>query len=297
MKKILVMFLTLSLITGMAFIVGCSDDDDEGNGVVIKPDGDLNDPLYLAVMDPIGEVENTVPQGLEVMLEYLNVLDSMANKCGKAIDLKVLGVSEPDTVWYDEVTKYWHGMGESEEMSWHSFSRDSVQFMHGAVAVQWPDTTLLTRINCGCHHYETMTMELAVDTVFDYSFRGSIVGEPGEIYANGDITANGSGSIFDNNMIKSGDDLYCEYQSLDDDFTVSNVQMIIWQLMESGCPYAGSVTHNLDIDMYCSGDSSFNFTSSWYVQESFSNDSSHYVIENDLYRWEYSEECRIFTKP
>ena len=298
MKKLLILLAAISLIIGFIFVIGCSDDD-KGTGGVTKPEGDLNDPLFLGVQDPFERASSTVPEGIGVMMGYLyGVLDSMANLAnkGKIADLKALGVSEPDTVWYDAVTKYWHGMGEQQELGWSAFSRDSVQFMHGSVAVQWPDTMLLTRINAGSRYYETMTMELAIDTLFDYSFRGSLTGDQGEIYSMGDVTANGSGNVFGMNLVKSGDEIYCYWESLDDDFTVENIKMIIWQIMSDGCPYAGSVTHNMDVTLLCTGDTTFTNTGSWYVKESFANDSAYYVVENALNRWEFSEGCNAITK-
>ena len=40
MKKFLVILLAAMLVMGMAFVIGCSDDDDEATKPVVKQEGD-----------------------------------------------------------------------------------------------------------------------------------------------------------------------------------------------------------------------------------------------------------------
>jgi hypothetical protein len=303
MKKAILLLLALSLVAGLIFIIGCSDDDDNGTGSIPKQTGDMNDPLFLAAWEPIEESSAAVPEGLGVMMNFLwGVMDSAA-VLGKGIELRGLGAAEPDTVWYDPITKYWHAEGEDSYINWNEYERDSAQFMHGAIAVQWPDTLLLTRINGGSHFINTYTSDIkegdspnAVDTAFEFSFSGYMAGEAGQIWDMGDITAGGTGMIHMTPEVpKSPEEIYCLYDIVDH-FTATNVQINILDMMMGTCPEAGSITHFYDLTLDCEGDTVFTYTGSWYMQETFAGEMVHYIVENELYRWEFSEPCYIITK-
>ena len=303
MKKFLTILLAMTLIAGLIFIVSCSDDEEEVTGSTPLPAGDLNDPLFNAAWEPIDAASSQVPMGLEVMMNFLmGVLDSAAS-LGKGFDLKGLDIAQPDTVWYDEATKYWHGEGEYFEAPWAGYERDSVQFMHGGTAVQWPDTLLLTKINGGSYMIETYTVDIKgaaspeiTDTVYEFSFNGYLSGAAGAIPSFGDVNAAGSGSIrIHDQPNKNSELVYCEFE-IKDNFTATGIAFNIMALMMGSCPDAGNITHNSNIYLDCTGDTTFTYTGDWYMSETFATDSVHYIVENGVYRWDFWDECHVTTR-
>jgi len=305
MKKLFVILLAAMLVIGLVFVLGCSDDDDDdGTGPIVLPAGDINDPLFVAAWGPIEEASGQVPMGLAVMMYFLQgVLDSAA-ALDKGFDMKGLSTAEPDSIWYDEVTKYWHAEGEYAEMYWYGYERDSAQFMHGGTAVQWPDTLLLTRINGGSYTIETYTMEIkspaspnVTDTSFEFAFNGYLSGPAGAIPSFGDVTAGGSGNMrLHEQPGKSPDEIWCEYD-IKDNFVATNIQFNILALMMGGaCPDAGTIIHNSNVTLDCDGDTTFTHTGSWYMKETFAGDSVHYIVENGVYRWDFWNECYVITR-
>jgi hypothetical protein len=291
MKRI---FLTLVVIAAMAefvYIAGCSNDNKTSTGSTSKPMGDTLDPVYIGARQVKADAMDSIPLGLASMINgLLYVVDSM----GALKYEKPLGAAQPDTIWYNNDNNYWYALEETSDL-FYRYQMDSLQFMQGNTAVQWPDTSLLTRINGGMYVVVMagiLDKALAGDTVFKYAFQGNMSGEPGSIGNFGDVAVSGTGNIYGHSVLaKDATQLYCGYE-LDDNYQINNVQLNIFTVIAlHGCPVSGNITHNAALTLSCSGDTTFVNTDNWYVQETFSDDSSHYVIENSKLRWEYSESC------
>ncbi len=291
MKRIILTLVIILAITGLVYFAGCSDDDETSTGTTTKPAGDTLDYTYIGAEQALSDAMNNVPLELNAMINGLwGVLDSMAS----LPSAKPLSVLQPDTVWYNADNSYWYAIEETTGLS-NSYQIDSLQFMHGNTAVQWPDTAQLTRINGGMYAVVTngvVSKAVAADTLFKYTFQGSVFGEAGNIAAYSDVTVVGAGSVYLQNMpVKDASVLYCQY-AISDNFVIGNVQLNLYLVFDQGsCPESGTITHNAALTLSCSGDSTFTNTDNWYAQESFVNDSSHFVVENSKYRWEKTEDC------
>lgn len=306
MRRFWVIMLGVAIIFNIAVFSGCSDDDDDnGTSSTTKAVGSMDDPLFIAALEPIEDASEQIPIGIEMMMVFLGEIMDSAAVPAKTLYPSQLGVKQPDTIWYNATTKYWYAVAEYEDVSWYGYYKDSIQFVHGASAVQWPDSALLTRLNSGFYLVDVALntakdglAPFASDTVFKYTFGGYMTGAAGQIAALGDVTAGGSGNIFmTSGLMKSADEFYCSW-GVSDNFTATSVQLnLVDMMMESGCPEGGSVTHNCTVNLDCQGDTSFTHTGSWYLKETFAGDTTHYVVENATHRWEFSEPCYINTKP
>ena len=291
MKRALMTIMVLTIIAGLVYVIGCSDDDETSTGSTTKPTGDTLDPTFIGAKQALSDVSDSVPLALNAMINGMwGVLDSMAS----LPSAKPTGILQPDTVWFNGDNNYWYAIEENTGL-FYSYQIDSLQFMQGEIAVQWPDTALLTRINGGMFaaiRYGSVAKATSGDTVFKYTFQGSLFGDPGSIARYGDVAVNASGTLYMNKLLdKNTSDIFCGYE-LDDTYQVNNVQLNLLTVFEfGGCPVSGNITHNAALSLTCGGDTTFTNTDNWYAQQSFTGDSTHYVIENSTHRWEMTEGC------
>ncbi len=291
MKRILLTIVVLAAMTGLVYIAGCSDDNKTSTSSITKPMGDTLDPVFVGARQALSDAMDSIPLDLEAMINGLwGVLDSMA----ALPSAKPMSILQPDTVWFNNDNNYWYAVEETSDL-FYRYQIDSLQFMHGNTAVQWPDTALLTRINGGMFAvvtYGVVNKAIAGDTVFKYTSRGSISGAPGSIAAYGDVAITGSGNIYIHPVLtKDALELFCGYE-LNDNYQINNIQMNLITVFElDGCPESGNITHNAALTLTCSGDTTFTNTDNWYLQQSFANDSTYYVVENSKHRWELKESC------
>jgi hypothetical protein len=288
MKKFFILATVMLIIGGLVFILGCSDDDDTGTGSTGKAAGDTLNPVFIGATDALSDAMDSIPIG---MFSMMNALEYLIDSTPPVI---ANGDKQPDTIWYDAGSHYWYAEESYSDMM-NFYRIDSMQFMHGGTAVQWPDSALVTAVNGGTYEvvrFNVMDKSLAGDTAFRYGFHGTISGAAGEVAGMGNVTVAGSGNMYLNRMIlKDAADISCGYE-LNDNFSIENIQMNLYTVFGlEGCPMGGSLVHHAGITLTCTGDTAFSNTDNWYLQESFANDSSHYVVENSTYRWEMTESC------
>jgi hypothetical protein len=211
-------------------------------------------------------------------------------------------IMQPDSIWYNDDNQYWYAQDQGFEYEYGMpyFAYDSLQFVHGDAASKWPDSATLTRINGGGYRLYTIVTAkdgVAGDTGIYYEFAGNIAGAAGDVAGLGDVTANGSGRLYFFYIpFKDASEIICDYE-IHDSFQADNVYMNLFSLMfQGGCPSSGRIVHNADISLDCTGDTVFTDTDTWFMSETFANDSSHYVVENSDYRWEFSEPCQGIGK-
>jgi hypothetical protein len=291
MKRTFLTIVVLSVVAGLVYIAGCSNDNKSTTSSTTKPMGDTLDPVFIGANQALEGAKDSLPAALGAMVGGLwGVVDSM----GALKSEKPLGAMQPDSVWFNSDNNYWYALEETSDI-YYRYQIDSLQFMHGNTAVQWPDTNLLTRINGGVYAVVTggiLDKALVGDTVFKYTFQGSMSGEAGSIAHYGDVAISGSGNIYiDFLPAKDASDLSCGYE-IDDNYQINHVQLNLITVFElDGCPVSGNVTHNAGLTLACTGDTTFANTDNWYLQESFANDSTYYILENSVHRWETSEAC------
>jgi len=290
MRKLSIFLLATLLVSGLIFVWGCSDDDDNGTDSTALPDGDPLDAVFMAAEEPLDSATSLVQMAIVPMVEAMSYLMDSSEAVAKPLD-----IAQPDTLWYDEANHYWHAQDSDFEGGYPIYTRDSVQFWHGANAVKWPDSALLTGIKGGGNRLATIITAKkpqVSDTASYFDYVIDIESEPGDLAGFGDVTINGSGSIYLYSMqVKSPSELYCSYE-IDDNFQVNNVQLNMSQVFEmEDCPDAGNTMHFADLTLDCTGDSTFSHTDNWYVRETFTGDSIKYVVENSDFHWEFSESC------
>jgi hypothetical protein len=225
-----------------------------------------------------------------MIMGMMHLVDSMGG-------MKTNNAQPPDTLWYNDDNSYWYAQSSGFDgdfgMSYYMY--DSMQFVHGGVTAKWPDTATLTQINSGgwrLYTIVTADKEMAGDTGIYYSFVGNVAGAAGAFAELGDVTANGSGHLyFLNDYYHADPQLNCVYE-IYDDFQSTNVQMNLYNMMFMGmCPEGGTTVHNAEVPIYCTGDLTIDDTDFWYLSETYAGDTVHYVVENSVYRWQFSEEC------
>lgn len=294
MKKFLLVLLSLSVITGVILVIGCSDDD-ETTQPIVKQTGDLSDPEYLATDDALGFVEFL--NGMMFNNMFMTMDSAMMNPAFHGIAKSdysgmATGIAS-DTIFltYHSGSDYWYLWGQAVDTETVDTQQviitmtiaDSVQFLHGMTPVQWPDSALLTGVKHGASlEYSTDNNILSVDA-------HQLITVTGDLPGYGDIEVDGSSS-FDAYVSEASGGPGCTFD-LNLGSTVTDLLMNLETIDAGGCPYSGRTAYNGAINMTCIGDTSFTFNDYWSIVQTFTGSSIHYVVENSTHRWEFDESC------
>ncbi|UCD62914.1 MAG: hypothetical protein JSW34_09135 [Candidatus Zixiibacteriota bacterium] len=291
MRRVILIGLALGLMA--AFVVGCGDDD-ETPTTSTKDTGDLSDPTYVVVEGAFTESE-AVADELWAWLEGLmdTVFTDSANLASGKYPPAV-AAADSVSLAYHANTQYWYlyirhidttfGQQQAVQEIVTFVLHDSVQFVHGTAAVQWPDSSLLTRINNGVLlTVNTMTGVGSMTAAQNVN----VVGAPGEIVDRGDVVLNGTRS-YDFNVTDQANNC-----SIDIDITgtANDVGMNLTVIDAGGCPNSGVLTHNGTIAIECTGDNTVSFSDTWVITQTFHADSYDIVVENSTTRWATTETC------
>ncbi|MEW6413244.1 MAG: hypothetical protein AB1483_12360 [Candidatus Zixiibacteriota bacterium] len=297
MRKLILFAVIIGL--ALSVVVGCGDDDDTPTTPIVKDDGELNDPEFLAALEAYytaGSMSDMMLGWIDILIDTVFEDSALLSASGKPIVITATSDSVYGT--YHSTSNYWYfyasavdtifGQGQVVEDIVTFLLEDSIQFLHGTTPVQWPDSTLLTAIKNG--------VALTLDSGEGDLTAGQFLTLTGDIVMRGDVTLTGSRS-FDMAIYDESDDT-CTL-TLDMTTTASSIEGNLTVLEEGGCPSAGSLTNAGIIGINCSGDSAWSFNDNWVVTETFYGDSSVVVFENTTTRWTFTDYCEsgITTKP
>jgi hypothetical protein len=295
MKRSLFVLLALGIIAGLVFILGCSDDD-EGTTPTTKQTGDPNDPVLDGVMMAFGTADE---YNGDMLSDIMGLLGMVFEHPDHPAPIKVNSASfatetQADTFYltYHSDSKYWYAYLQLVDTQYVSdtvwsenilTAEDSAQFLHGSTPVQWPDSALLTGINCGA----SISLEVGDQTASAEAHQ--IISIAGDIPGWGDVTINGNGSIAAA-MTLGQVGSSCEF-SVNTSSNFSNIVLNLAAIEFEACPSSGTATYLGSASIACTGDTSFTYSDYWSVVQTFANDSMHVVAENSTTRWEFTEAC------
>lgn len=286
MKRLLLLSVLMMLGVSLAFISGC--DEDEATNPPEKAVGDTLDPIFVAVEEGFEGIDDMTSFLLIQSLgfSFFVLYDTSESVAGKgpfgieglksAIDSVVLTYHSSSQYWY----LYVSSAGTSGDTVWSLTFEDSIQFLHGDNPVQWPDSTELTSIKAGGSFSMYMTPGDTLSASQNFTITGDIAGL-------GDVVFNGNGQL-------SIDlDFYDPSCSFDFDMnqTISNLQLNITELGEESCPTAGTIRHVGAVSVECTGDTTFTFSDTWSITQTFSGDIITTVFENSTTVWTVTDTC------
>ncbi len=290
MKRLLLLATLLTLGLSLAFVTGC--DEDKGTNEE-KAVGDTLDPVFGAIEEGFAGVDDMTPFMLSQSLEFAFFLlydTSESVACKGSFDTKALRVASDSVFYtYHSSSQYWYFYGSHVDTSVSGDTvedltvEDSIQFLHGVNPVQWPDSNQLTGIKAGG---SVSAYSAPADTLlFNQNF--TIIGD---IPGMGDVVINGNGQVtaagdFDTDSLSS-----C-HGSLTMTQTISNVELNLTTLEEDDCPTAGTVVNTGTVSIECTGDTTFSFSDSWTITQTFSGDIITIVFENSTTIWTVTYTC------
>jgi len=289
MKRFLLFAGILLLILGFAFIVGCSDDDDD-NGVTGPTPGDPNDPEFIMASDIIGEGfldhDNTILELSFFLVDYIP---------GKSIPgwlTKPTAVEQYlDSLDYTySYSNYWHvftvyarliDFGDLDNDTLIYTGVDSLRFGNPEGYMQYPDPTTTT-LDIRAHFDAEFDMNDAYAVISsDVAF--TVTGSPEE-----EIVINGTSADTLDGYFQNADttcDMYMTSNQTATNLTIDPDAMY-------DCPSSGTLDVNATLDISCMADTaSMEFSSAWTITFTF-NDGTitiRYVSGGNV--WTITEQC------
>ena len=297
MKRLLLLLLAMLALTGLALIVGCSDDDGDGDGNPMIS-GDENDPSFMFfneyASDMAGETSEMALMGVFGMIEYLQSAKG-AGAFKAANDMVISNYSYVDgwhTCSYTAtfVDSFYDG-GTVVETLWVE-GIDSLQTWVDGAPIQTP---------------QSQPDSLVVRTFFDAEMQntagGSAVANGTHVFSMAALAPNGEyerwqidGAAYDTLAMSFEDD-----SSNTCDMTVYVLQgydalAIDMGVMENdGCPTGGSLNALIGVSLTCSGSNSpfdeLTVEGNWTVLEEFDGSSVTRTISYDNTVWTQTYSC------
>lgn len=290
MKNSLFLIFIISII--LLISIGCGEDDPVSSQ---KAEGELTDAEFLIAKNSVEGFSQFTSQ----MFGSMNwLVDTVVSVSPNGVSIK--NFIEPFTPYaasdslsfsFHTNSQYWYYYISIEESTltienvWELEQFviiDSVQFLHGSTPVQWPDSTLLTGINSGAR-VEITTTENNSSIVAYHLF--SI---EGDFFNMGIGTLNGTNGL----EITGADTESGCVMTVDFEGTATDLVVNLDELgSDNSCPSSGTMTQTGSMSFVCTGETNFNFSDSWDINQTYSNGSVHVIFENSTTRWEFDENC------
>lgn len=290
MKKIILTLLAISLIAGLVFIVGCSDDDEEK--ITGPTPGDPNDPEFQMVSGLIGEgfVEHDQTI-LELSLMLMQMIPAPVKHGGENA-FKSAGIAQVvDSLDYSySYSEFWHiftvyarlidAQAEFTDTLIYT-GIDSMKFSNAAGPVA--DPNLATAMSIRAHFdAEIVAVDGVVLVSSDASFDITVVFMEG-------LLINGT----------SADAVDAYFQNAD---TTCEVSMTSTQIAtgiampyapETDCPAAGTINVAATLDISCMADTAqfVDVSGAWTVGFIFDGATMTINYSNGSNYWTVTEEC------
>jgi hypothetical protein len=275
MKRFLILTPMVLLLAAL-FAVGCGDNKESNP---LTP-GDPDDPGFVIVTDQIQGIDGMTT---EMLGTTLNIVDQVMNQQPAAKP----GVY---TLEYHETSGYWYYYDSYTDGETSQFTVvDSIQFLEGSNAVQYPDPELLTQVNS----YLTLTGTSTGDGTDGIIHQNIVITTPTPasdtliINGNGDISASYSYTdyIDTDSTVCSG--------TFDLQMNIDGISLVTSELQtELSCPYAGTVAYSGSIDAMCSGGGNDALaTGTWSVTQEFDQGTMSVMVISGNNSWSMTEQC------
>lgn len=291
MKKALAVLLAISLLASAAYIIGCSDDDDE---VVTGPTpGDPNDPVFKLIDEIVGQgimdYDGTIIDLSFMLADYIPGKKDSYNpfKSGAMNQL----IDSMDLTY--NYTNFWHtftfyirivvvDIQVSDTLIYQG--TDSLRFGNASGPMQYMDSTT-TSMNIRAHvDADISSLETDAQMSSDVAYDMTLT-ENHDLYING--TSNDTLDVY--LVGEQGD---CQISGSTHQ-TASNLYLDSLTLeSEGGCPQGGKVTVLSTVDLACVSDtSSLDFTGNWTVTVTFNGGMMTLNYNNGTNVWEVTVPC------
>jgi hypothetical protein len=291
MKKLLLTLLAMTLIAGMVFILGCSDDDeDKGTGPVA---GDTADVEFQVMSELLGD--GILDHDGNILFLSIWLMDIIPGKSDGYNPFKPLAPAQDlDSLsWTYNSSNFWHifsvtavfidSHGEGMGVDTLTYiGIDSIRFVGPLGPMLYPDTTVTT-IDIRAHFDVEISSENASVTIStDASF--DLTEADMGIYVNG--TSSDSGSIY-----ISDEEINCEVDYTTNQ-TVTDLYLDYYAIMGEGCPLGGTISVVASVDIGCVSDTmSVDITGTWWLTFTFNDGMITATYTNGQIIWTVTEPC------
>lgn len=271
-------FMVLVMIFSIALWSGCSDDD-EGTDSQAKTAGNAYDMGYLMFKGLLLDIEMT---DIDRIKDLLDLYEMIKNHPPKS--------APNDPPVYHSDSKYWYYEHLDTTFYGIEIGYDSVQFLHSGVAVDIPDSALLTEIRGGVMWLliDTATAGKAAataagDTLYTAQLTLDIVGTAGEIDGGGDVTISFN-SV--NEGLPPGLSSDCDWNTI----LNGTATGLTINLTTDNCPTAGNILYSGTMVMACPSPLP-SYSNTWTARETFADGEVSWHIENESYYWDSDGYC------
>ncbi len=293
MKRLILLAIMLGL--ALTFVFGCSDDDEAiPTTPITLEDGSLDDVDFVAAQEAFFGAEDFGDSLYVWMEEIMEMVDSDPDNpvnAGKVVP--TMAASDLVTITYNDGSQYWYIYIESIDTTYVQGQtiddiltfvlEDSIQFLHGATVVQWPDSASLTRVNNG------VLMTVTTQSGLGNATAAQNVNIVGEIAAAGEVIINGIRSF---NISVSGQGGVCS-STFDATATADDIVLNMSEVDDDECAQSGHLVHVGTIGLECTGDTTLSYSDTWTFDQTFYGDSILVVVENSTTRWTYTDTCHV----
>lgn len=285
MKRIFLLSVMAAFV--MVFAIGCDEDDAATNDN--KVTGDLNDPVFLSMQGNLDEIESFDGQMFDVLFGIIDTVFDMAPgaKITRSSSHSLGANTDSVSVAYHANSGYWYAYASFTEIVPTSDTtadtmtvviEDSVQFLAGAMSMQWPDSATLTAIKTGANVAATFP-EGSLSANQNFTIAGEIVTE-------GDVTVNGTNGV----SVSMGNLENCTF-AVTMTGNATNVVLNLTTIDLDDCPTAGTLVSTGNINLQCTGEQAVSFNDTWTITETFAGEIITIVAENSTTRWTYTDTC------
>lgn len=293
-KRILILLLSLGLV--LAVVYGCSDDDGPTEPNDLQT-GSLDDPEFQLAQEAFFDAEDFSDEMFDWMELFIDSIffEAAQQSSSSSFTAKLLA----DTIWvtYHEDSEYWYLYFRHDDTTWDGDAvqevtttrlYDSMQFLHGDVPQQWPDSNLLTGIaNGALLTVGTLTGLGSATATQDIT----ITGAAGELAHEGDVVLAGT-RTFALGIVGEGGQCTADLEA---SATATAIALNIAASEEGACPESGRLVHVATIALACTGDTTFSFSDTWRFDQTFYGDSIKVVVENSTTRWTFTDTCDVIV--
>jgi len=270
------LLLVLAIAVLMMIFFGCSSDDNGGTNSTGKTPGDDMNLNYLLFKSLIFSIDNT---NIDRIRDLFDMYQAAAGPKSAAAGPV-----------YHADSKYWYIEFADTTYYGYEISRDSIQFLQSGVAVQIPDSALLTEVKGGCYWLllDTSAVKIACDlaqgdTLTKINLTCDVIGAAGQIAGAGDVTISIGGTF---HGLPPGMSSDCDWNA---NFTVTGNNLPI-NLDIDNCPQSGEIIYSGTMVMACPAPIP-SYSNSWTAKQTFNDGSVSWHIENENNYWDTDGYC------
>jgi hypothetical protein len=286
MKKVLLIMLALTVVVGLALIVGCSDDDDEKlpTGPIA---GDPDDPEFIMVNDIIS---NGILDNDAILLQLASLLALNTVKSDQTVPFKIAGPDQSlDSLDFTySYSEFWHifdvyarfvdtDVNPPDTLIY--IGTDSIRFL----SLEGPVQDYASAIGMDIvSHFD-------IDVIFEDGYALITTDAGFNLMATGIYTAVVSGTATDSLYLMATDaDTVCE-MSMTTTQTTSALEL---NTGDVDCPTGGSIVVDAGVEISCTADTaSMDYSSSWHVVVTFGEGQVTLTYTSGNTIWTVTEPC------